>query len=250
MIYKENILLSRKEENFRIGFCILKNDQPDIFHFIDLLHDEEIAYYSKLKYEKRKISYLQGRIVAKYAISEIIKDNQTLKSIFIKFGVFHFPVVKNVVKENIQVTISHSNEYGIACAFPEEHPIGIDIQEIIEDDADAIEKYMSEHEQKQIVSCSLEKSIGNTLIWTSKEGLSKILKTGLTIDFELLEVSSIEKKEYWYVCYFKNFLQYKSISKFIDGYIYSIVIPRKTSSILIIKLFESIEKCFGEVKQL
>ncbi|OEK09345.1 hypothetical protein A8C32_11535 [Flavivirga aquatica] len=247
MIYKEKILLSRNEGDFKIGFCILKKNLPDILNYIDLLHEEEIAYYSTLKFDKRKTSYLQGRIAAKHAISELVQDNQTLNSISIKFGVFQFPVVKNLANKNIQISISHSDEYGIACAFPEEHPIGIDIQKI-NNDLDIMANYVFEKESQQIASCSLEKKIGNTLIWASKESLSKILKTGLTLDFKIMEINSIFKKEGCYVCHFKNFTQYKSISKSIDGYVCSVVLPRRTSSVLIMSLFENIEKHIGCVK--
>ncbi|TPN89315.1 4'-phosphopantetheinyl transferase family protein [Aquimarina algicola] len=248
MIYKESIVLHRKEGSFQVGFCIMKNAQPNISDYKHVLHDDEIDYYSNLEYEKRKISYLQGRVVAKYAISEVIENFQSLKSILIKSGVFHFPVVKNILKDNIQISISHSDEYGFACAFQEEHPIGVDIERINKENSDAIAKYISEDEHKQIVSCSLEKHMGDTLIWTSKESLSKILKTGLTIDFRLLDICSIVEKDKCYICHFKNFLQYKSISRCIDGYMYSIVIPSKTSSILIIKLLGNIKKHLEEVK--
>ncbi len=194
-----------------------------------VLHQEEKMYYETLKNNRRKKSYLLGRISAKVAISEILVVKVPLSSILIQSGIFQFPVVKNIQNQNIQISISHCDTYGITLAFPEEHPLGIDIEKINEDKIDIMKDYLCVEEFQKITTCSLSMTIGSTLIWTVKEGLSKILKTGLTVDFKILEIDSLTKKGDVYISYFKYFGQYKAISYHIGDYICSIVLPKNTS---------------------
>ena len=51
-----------------------------------------------------------------------------------------------------------------------------------------------------------------TLLWTAKEALSKILKTGLMTSFKILEIDKIEHKDGYWLSYYKSFGQYKVIS--------------------------------------
>lgn len=59
--------------------------------------------------------------------------------------------------------------------------------------------------------------VAYTLLWNIKESLSKIIKTGLMIDFKILELESIELENGYHVGYFKNFPQYKSVSLIINS---------------------------------
>jgi len=228
-LYKSTILLDRKDTTFTTGFCLIKSELPELIDKTSVLHPNEIKYYQNLKFDKRKASYLLGRIAAKNAISEILQTDQTLQSIAIQSGVFQFPVVNYVLDQNIQVSISHCDDYGIALAFPEEHPLGIDIERIDEQKIDTIKNVISDQELNIIDDKSLPSVlITYPMIWTMKESLSKVLKTGLTIDLKLLEIDTIEKKENAYISTFKYFSQYKAISFQMDHYIFSISLPRNS----------------------
>lgn len=69
---------------------------------------------------------------------------------------------------------------------------------------------------------------GLTLLWTAKEALSKVLRTGLMTPFEIFEISKIEINDNYTMCYYKNFTQYKAISFTVYKYMCSMVYPLKT----------------------
>ncbi len=221
------ILLKRNSKNFGAGFCLLKIELPELVHKIPLLHPNELAYFSTLKYDKRKLSYLLGRIAAKKAICEIIEP-QPISSFYIDFGIFQFPVVKNCNTTNIQVCISHCDNIGTALAFPEEHPLGIDIEKIDADKMNAIKTQISAKEFDLLADNNLTEVNGGTIVWTIKEALSKVFRTGMTLDFSVLEIESLKKDGRFYVSSFRYCAQYKAITCQAGDYVCSIIIPKNT----------------------
>ncbi|RBL89848.1 4'-phosphopantetheinyl transferase family protein [Chitinophaga flava] len=222
------IILKRENNNFNTGFCIIKSDLPDLIKKIPLLHPEEKAYYNTLKFDKRKMSYLLGRIASKKAVCELTEENN-MPSVLISTGIFQFPVVKTTRHQNIQVSISHADDIGIALAFPEEHPLGIDLEKVNPDKIDTIKSQLGASEIALITACHLSLPVGCTTIWTIKEGLSKILKTGLMMNFQLLEIQTLEKHGNVYTSTFRHFPQYKAISCLVSDYICSIILPKNTT---------------------
>lgn len=225
---KGEILLYRKDNDFRAGFCVIDKSLPDLIKESWMLHPDELSYYKTLEYDKRRTSYLLGRIAAKNSVSEFLHEDIVFPSFSIKPGVFQFPVVKHITDYNVQVSISHCDNIGVALAFPEEHPMGIDIERIREDKIDVMKTVISKNESKLIDHAVLHMSVASCLVWSVKESLSKVLKTGLTLDFGILEINSLEKKGLIYQSTFTHFSQYKAISFKIDEYICSIVLPEQT----------------------
>jgi len=228
-MYKGRISLKRKDADFKAGFCLLYKNLSELVAEISMLHSDELSYYDTLKFDKRKTSYLLGRIAAKNALSEILIRDQDIQSIAIEFGVFRFPVVKHLKDQNIQVSISHTDDCGIAIAFQEEHPLGIDIEEINEQKNEVIKNVLIDKELELIENNDVPLLIAFPILWTIKEGLSKILKTGLTIDFNILEVDTIKKVEDVYISSFRHFVQYKAVSFQIHNHICSMVLPKNSS---------------------
>lgn len=226
------ITLERPFKSFVAGFCILKAELPDLIKQCALLHDDELEYYKNLIFDRRKASYLLGRIAAKKAIGELIGEEH-IHSVFIDMGIFQFPVVKMIAGLNIQVSISHCDDIGVALAFPEEHPLGIDIEKIDLGRLDAMKSMISNDELILLSGCDLSLPTGCTIIWSVKESLSKILRTGFTMDSKLMEIQSIEKSGMQYNCTFRNFSQYKAISGQSGNYVYSIVLPKNTTAGLV-----------------
>ena len=221
------IKLKRINKNFSAGFGIVKEELVDLVENNSLLHPKEIEYFKNLKFDKRKSSYLLGRIAAKNALCALV-GVRNIKSYFIDFGVFHFPVIKSISNQNLQVSISHCDNIGIAIAFPEDHPLGIDIEKVDVGKIEAIKSQFSSEEIRLISESKLPVSIGYVTMWTVKEALSKIYKTGLTINFKMLEIKSLEKMELNYRCTVLHSIQYKAISCYSGDYICSIVLPNNT----------------------
>lgn len=168
------------------------------------LHPAEELYYAQLKADKRRESYLMGRLAAKQAVSELtgVAD---LRSICIESGIFGFPVVRCA---NVQVSISHCDEAAVAIAFPEHHPVGVDIEIVREENMETLATALVENEKRLLGG---DNAFGYTAVWSAKEALSKILKTGLTLDFEILQVQSVAEEQAVLVFKYKYFYQYKAI---------------------------------------
>lgn len=222
------ITLKRKEQDFRAAFCLVRGDLPSLEDHLPVLHPTERAYYESLKFGRRKQSYLLGRIAAKTAVS-VLLDASDPASFHIGFGIFHFPVVKGL-SENVQVSISHCNDIGIALAFPEEHPLGLDIERISGQRLEVMKSQISPAESILLESCNVSPATGFALAWTVKEALSKVLKTGLTADLGLLEVDSMKSSGPAYESTFRHYNQYKAVSCHSGDYACSIVLPRKTTA--------------------
>ncbi len=189
------------------------------------LHAHEFTYYNTLQFQRRIKSYLIGRFVAKQAVAAL--TGEKLSDIEIYHGVFAQPIVMSR-KQNIQVSITHCDDFGLAIAFSEAHPIGIDIERVDANKNYVLERQITQSEKSRIQTLPLPFMTGLTFLWTAKEALSKVLKTGLMTPFDIFEISKLEFINSNIFGYYKNFAQYKTISFTINNYVCSIVHPIKT----------------------
>ncbi|HZG80134.1 MAG TPA: 4'-phosphopantetheinyl transferase superfamily protein [Brevibacillus sp.] len=195
----------------------------------EILHPNEYEYFRTLRYEKRQLSYLLGRLAAKKALS-LLLDETDLTSMEIKSGVFQQPVVHYLSTETVGVSISHTGRYAVALAFPEVHPMAIDMETITLDHQEAIQTQLTSKEIEWLASCQLPVEVAGTLLWTIKEGLSKVLRTGLTIPCALMEINELRKirAHDYYESAFTHFRQYKSRSWIVHDQVVSIIYPVKS----------------------
>jgi phosphopantetheinyl transferase len=229
--YAAPLSVTHDKKNLHVGLCFSLIDFGIIsLNFEQFLHPNEINYFSKLNFPRRQFSYLLGRFCGKQAIAFLTGD-ANLSNIFIDNGVFQQPIVKHKAFSNVQVSLSHTHQLGAAIAFPEEIPMAIDIEEICSKNRSAIDSQLTQRERQILSSLHSQKDDDGehlTLMWTVKEALSKVLKCGLMINFELLEINSIKKDQDFIYSTFRNFHQYETISFQIQNSYCSIVYPKKT----------------------
>jgi len=237
--HTEALNLKRPEGILRAALCFA---HLPVFHPLDEfeedLHHHEAAYYNTLKYEKRKRSYLIGRHAAKQAVAALVQEKD-LRNILIEQGVFNQPVVRCGDEHNIQVSITHCEEIGAAIAFPEAHPMGIDLQEIDTNRREVVESQATGAEKGIVASLSRSPDMLLTLLWTAKEALSKVLKTGMMSPFAIFEMSAVEIQDDCFAGSFRNFAQYKTLSFEIDHHVCSIVYPNKTEIEIDLRAFKA-----------
>lgn len=138
MIYEGTIELVRENSVHSAGYSIIKQELSDLYGYLNFLHLDEITYLNSLKFDKRKSSYLLGRISAKSALSKIIPAKTSINSFKVGFGVFQFPIIEYLPYSGLQVSITHCDAIGISMAYPEAHPIGVDIEKINPEKADSM----------------------------------------------------------------------------------------------------------------
>ncbi|WP_166923270.1 4'-phosphopantetheinyl transferase family protein [Flavobacterium poyangense] len=229
MLFEGTLKLERENSEHLAGFAIVKKELVGLNDCLEILHLDEITYLNSLKFDKRKSSYLLGRISAKNALSKIIPAKTSMNSFKIGSGVFQYPVIEHLSCSGFQVSITHCDTIGISLAYPEAHPIGVDIEKINPAKVDSMISLLTPAEITLTSSLLKDKASAYTLLWTVKESLSKVLRTGMMIDFKYLEVESIHYIDGLYLANFKNFAQYKSYSIVLESYIVSITCPRRTN---------------------
>lgn len=225
---KGHISLIRKVSNYIAGYGMIRGTFTDLSEQLAILKPAENEYYQQLRVENRKASYLSGRLSGRIAAS-ILLEPQAMRSLYIDTGVFHYPVLKTTSSHNVQLSISHTDSISVALAFPEEHPMGIDIEKKDNGKMAGVRLCLTEKEQSFANESGWDEVTTAFVIWTAKEALSKVIKTGLTLDFRLLEIKSLELNDQSCTCNFVHFIQYKAISFICSDHICSIVLPANTS---------------------
>ncbi|MDO3681065.1 4'-phosphopantetheinyl transferase superfamily protein [Paenibacillus ehimensis] len=228
-LYLEELALIRPDNRFKaqLSFCSRTYPYEDA-EALSILHEQELAYYRKLQY-KRKHSFILGRYCAKQAISAYNRMGEPqLRHIWVQQGVFQQPVVMLPRTEPLQITITHCDHIAAAIAFPEAHPLGIDLEKIDGANVNAIESQITAPEKQMIADTSLEYEAALTMLWTSKESLSKILKTGLMTPLPVYEINHMDIKQDYVVTSYANFAQYRSVSFRAGSYMCSITLPKRT----------------------
>lgn len=217
------------EITFNYGYRIIKaslcmykfSGNSSYIYTKKCINNIEKEIYNSLKNKRSRKNYLIGRYVAKKAISKLI-NQVDLKEILIGKGFFGQPILMIPSNQNIQVTITHCSDCGIAVAIPQGYPVGIDLEIIHVRSNRVAESQLTEHEKKMLYLNNLDP----VLLWTIKESLSKILMTGISTPFKIYEVDKLNFSSNYIVSYFKNFLQYKAISIISDKYIFTLVCPK------------------------
>lgn len=227
-IVSERLLLHREEKLVPVVVAMVRGRLESLANYLDQLHLDERARYDSFKHARRKESYLLGRLSAKAALSELTGFTDTA-SIFIDTGVFDFPVVKCAAMPNQQVSISHSEGIGMSVAFADSHPMGIDVEHVSDRHRKVMRDQLTTNEVTLLRNVQLDDIRGYTLLWSMKESLSKVIRTGMMIDFLLLEVNTFKAKGLReYAGTFSHFGQYQSVSYCFGDYMVSITLPRRS----------------------
>jgi phosphopantetheinyl transferase (holo-ACP synthase) len=215
------------EKNYNVSLNFSKFNKLDTSSNIKyLLHDVERKYFETLKYNRRIHSFLLGRYSAKKAITALAGNEENFTKILIKNGVFNQPIVVCETCSNIQVSLTHCDDLAAAIAFNDMLILGIDIEKANKCINQEVEAVLTQCERDLSfrVPCSYRNFL--LMIWTVKESLSKVLKTGLTVPMRILEVKNIEELEGYCVSTFINFPQYSAVSFIVEDYVCSITFPK------------------------
>lgn len=221
------IPLIREKQQFQACLALTQGAIKEGKLQLEKLHPNEKAIYQGYKYKRRKESYLLGRLSAKQAVLGLTGVS-SYKSIWIDRGVFQFPVVKGVTGQNIQVSISHCDIIGFSIAYPEAHPMGVDIERIDSERKETVLSQLTNKEKLLLQHKAKDDIIAFTAIFSIKEALSKILRTGMMLEFKFLEVAEIKIIHQTIACTFTHFGQYKAVAYIKNDYVFSIALPKRT----------------------
>lgn len=221
--------LIRKNRRDRAFFAWIKtNCYPSLSQrYRSFLHPDERLFFESLKYKRRQSSYLSGRYAAKIALSCYLQERD-MSAIAVTPGVFTQPVVCCEAFHRPAVTISHIEKVACAISFPDEHPLGMDVETMNAGNVHVMRSQMTSKEIKDFVENEKDKICSLTVLWTAKEALSKVLKCGLTCPFEIMAVDRLEKQGQLYEGGYLNFPQYGFRSWSTPEAVITIALPKET----------------------
>lgn len=224
------IVFLREEAEYRGALASVA--RPDFDILADtcaaFLHPTELARFRSLEFDRRRRSYLLGRYAAKQALVAY-GDHVDPTQVEICAGVFHQPVVRGLA-EPTGVSISHSERAACALAYPELHPLSIDIEDTVPSRDEVMKTQILPAELERAAKAwAVEAAVHCTMIWTAKEALSKILRCGMTCPYELFAVKNLHAGESGFGGEFEHFAQYKFQSWILGDSVVSIVLPRKST---------------------
>lgn len=194
----------------------------------EFLHPEELDLFQGLKIERRQASYLLGRYAAKSALGKCAGLGFEASRTLVATGIFSQPVVHCRAPSPMGVSISHSDRLVCGLAYPEEHPMAVDVEEVDEARTRVMLTQIGREEGELARAVCPSADIAATVLWTAKEALSKALRCGMTCPYELLEVRGLEVRDGGHGGWFRNFGQYRFQSWRRGSAVITIVLPKKT----------------------
>jgi 4'-phosphopantetheinyl transferase EntD len=226
------IALDLRRENYRasgaLAWARTAEFAPVAARADEFLHAEEREAYAALKVDRRRASYLLGRFTAKSALAKCAGAGFRPTQTVIVAGIFSQPVVHGQAARTLGVSISHCDCLVGSVAFPEEHPMAIDVETIDPARTKVMLTQIRPEENELARARCGSPDLAATLVWSAKEALSKALRCGMTCPFELLEICELEACDGGWTGRFRNFAQYKFQTCQRGDTAITIVLPKKT----------------------
>jgi 4'-phosphopantetheinyl transferase len=192
------------------------------------LHPSERAALASLTAEPRRMSYLLGRYAAKRAASHYL-GTDALAEIEVANGVFQQPVLRFPAWDIPHVTLCHTDRLALAVAHSPDHVLGIDAEPLDPARAPVLRPLLSDAEQAPLAAMGFPEAERLFLLWTAREALSKALRCGLTVPWDLLETAAPAAVGHGEVrCTFARFPQYQARCAMVSGHAMALVLPKDT----------------------
>lgn len=158
---------------------------------LHFLSARESARLTAMTSPRRRLGFLRGRRAAKDALRMLSGAGHSAR-LHIEPGAFGQPVVEGAGE--LGVTLSHTDDAGVALAFPLTHPLGIDIEQVRPGNERALRAQLTDTEIASFVTPASDPLARLTALWSIKEALSKLLGGGLAIDAAFMAVAELREE--------------------------------------------------------
>lgn len=227
VIMEDKLEFYIKDKRCLIGLCLCRI--PDTCEVdsinIDFLSTDEKRQLTEKKRKQNKINFLLGRYAAKQAVTEIL-DGLTPGEIQIYNNILGQPYLTEVPGSDLEVTISHSGEYGLAVVYPKYLCMGVDIEKITPNRNKVLEYFITDNEKK-LIGIDNEKL---TMLWSVKEAASKCIMTGITLPAEMFSLKTLLEQGNGIRGHFRHLVQYQYVCIPYENYAIGFVYPAEAKS--------------------
>jgi phosphopantetheinyl transferase (holo-ACP synthase) len=228
----EKLALRRPDVSFSAALALSETPLGELEKAAsEFLHRSELERLSGLASPVRRHRFLNGRFAAKHALAAT--TGSPLTSWTIISGIFGQPVVAATQpgEEPLDISITHCRGISCALAFPARHPLATDLGPIATGDPTSLLRQMTARERALAAELG---GAGPSLLWAAKEALSKALRTGLSVDIDILEVSELAPVRWacsnsW-SARFSHFGQWKALLIAAGGFVLALLVPGKTET--------------------
>ncbi|RPI03471.1 MAG: 4'-phosphopantetheinyl transferase superfamily protein [Calditrichaeota bacterium] len=181
---------ARQSTDFSFGVCRTDRTKHRLAEegnpFVrKVLSPDEYTAYEMLRFQKRQVEWLSGRIAAKLAVAKqyyMLGRKFSWADISVHNDARHAPFVPAFPEWNL--SISHSQEFAVAVLS--RRPIGVDLEKIESRPRQLADYFCCGDEKNVLAELEQNEVLWNqrmTWFWTRKEAVAKFLKLGGAIGF-------------------------------------------------------------------
>ena len=208
-------------ESCCIGFSFVEDSHQLVNSYRSyFLNEKELITYNNLYFPQRRQSYLLGRYAAKLSIHAYTKEKD-IKNFCILNGVFNQPFIEDV---SLEISISHSEQFAVATTSPQSFLLAIDIEK---NEDVKLPVFFSKEENELLNKLDLREQESFRVFWSAKEALGKILRIGLTANWQAYEISKVTQiKKGVFIIQFSFMLPFQVLSFVLNRAIISFALPQ------------------------
>lgn len=226
----QRLALAREEGTDAAALALWREPDELVAHDLEL-HPHELERLPAMRHAGRRRDFALGRHLARRAVTELVGAHDA-RSSPIPAGVFGQPVLTGPAAPHLDVSIGHTIGLVGAVAFPRTHPVGLDIERLDAERCATISTHVSAQERALIGALGLDELEALTRLWTAKEALSKVLRTGLTLELEQYAIASAERDDERVRFEFALFRQYAAETLAGRTHCLGLCLPRRTRTAL------------------
>lgn len=220
--------LRRTGGTFHAALAWAREEEIDRDRALAFLHANERAYHDGLPAERRRRSFLLGRLAAKRAIA-LCPGGVKAAEVDIVSGIFSQPLVRGIVPAPVGVSITHAGEIGCAVAFPEEHPMAVDLEQIDPQNVETMTGQLTADERRSSAALALSEPARCAALWSAREALSKVLKCGMTCAAHVLETAELVALADGVAGTYRHFGQYRFRCWIWDDTVLALTLPKNSA---------------------
>jgi 4'-phosphopantetheinyl transferase len=226
-----------------LSIAIIIDAETDCWptYVAQLTQDEQLLLKSQ-KTPAARNSFCLGKIAAKTAVKCLL-DREI--EFTIDHGIFGFPIVEPN-HFGINISLAHTKHTGIAVCTSQKYPVGIDIEELSSSNNQIIMSTLTKVELGLSNHNNLTETVFLHILWTAREALSKVIRTGFLVPMSLLSIKSVTPISKHFKIEFVNFSLFTGLVFCIGNHSVCVVIPTMVS--LDIAFIDDILKAFDVAK--
>lgn len=224
------------------GFDAIDRDRASF------LHPSEEASLSLLKIERRRRTFLMGRYALKRAAAAWTGLSPS-RDLEVVPAILEYPILRAPVADVPDLTLTHTDCAAVCLAVDAGHASGVDLEFINPARLATYERVYTERERASATGLGLDASSAAVLHWSLREALSKAVRCGFTVPFDVLELEGLEDLgEGLFRTAFRNFGQYGGHAWIRNGHVLAVVHPKKSTPIPAEDFWETLRAtgCFPE----